>query len=192
MKCVTILLTICMMLFSCIAHAEADFDLSAMSPEELQQLIASAEAQLQLTDETMMQSALETILDHWKNEIYATPFMGDSNGYLEILTAQITYIKKEFATQKEYVSSADALFENVYCVIDFIMLSDYYASAPYYSDAGIDNCVVIYLDGTMIVNRQPLFNQYRTRSFNNDFTSIIERVERCDFSSENTYYLVSD
>ncbi len=81
------------------------------------------------------------------------------------------------------------MFENVYCVIDFVILSDYFGTAPYYCDAGIDNCVVVYRDGTMVVSRQSLFNQYRARTYSNDFSAIIEKVDRCDTGDHNIYYL---
>lgn len=181
-----------LMLCSCISYAESSIDLSALSPEELQKLISTAESQLQLNDETMLHSAIEALIKHWKNEIYADPFLDESNGYFEILSVQASYIKKEFATQDEFASSSDAMFEDVYCVVDFVILSDYFGSDPYYWDAGVDNCVVIYRDGTAEVLRQSLFNIYRARTYSNDFSEIIERVERFDLDDDSIYYLAAE
>lgn len=190
MKRFVILFITWMMLFACAAHAELGIDLTDLSPEELQQLISAAESQLQVADEAMMQTAIQTLVEHWKNEVYGDSIMEGSDGYLEILAAQVTYIRKDFALQTEFAPAAADMFQNVYCVVDFVLLSDYYATAPYYCDAGIDNCIVIYRDGTMEFSGIPLFLNYRARTFSNDFSAIIERVERYDVGENNIYYLV--
>ncbi|MDO5144335.1 MAG: hypothetical protein Q4E72_06985 [bacterium] len=192
MKRCVVLLVVALMLFSCVARAQSGVDLSSLTPEELQQLISAAETQLQLTDETMLQSAVDVLTNHWKNEIYADPTLDGTSGYFEILAAQATYIKRDFAVQDEYASASDALFENVYCVVDFVILSDYFDTAPYYWDAGIDNCVVVYRDGSMEVSRQSLFNQYRARTYSNDFSAIIDRVERFDVGESAIYHLTDE
>lgn len=178
MKRFIMLLLCCAILLPCVVRAESDVDLTKMSS-----------AEWQLTDEVMMQAAIDTLVAHWKNEIYTIPSTDMYDGYLEILAAQITYINEEYATQEEFEFNADAMFENVYCVIDFVILTDYYGSSPYYYDAGTDNCIVVYRDGTMEVSRVPIFSRYRAITFNIDFSDIIERVERYDIGDDNIFHL---
>lgn len=181
-----------MLFFGFVAHAESGDHFAVLSSEEVQQRIAAAESQPQPIDEELMQSAIQVLIEYWTDEVYAESYMENSDGYLEILAAQVTYVQKDFAVQEEFASSFDAMFENVYCVIDFAILSDYFDTAPYYWDVGINNCVVIYRDGTIQVSGAPLFNMYRSKSFNNDFSAIIEKVERYDVGKDNIYYLTAE
>ena len=174
--------------------AMAEFDLSSMSPDELQQLIAQAQTQLELSEDKLVSQAVELIKDYWRTEVYA-PQMYTSNdprGYLEIVNTCVTYIKRDFATQTEYASSTEAMFANVYCIIDFILLSDYYGSAPYYTDIGINNCVIVYLDGSIEMSRMPFFDQYRSRSFVTDFSPMIESFHNLKSAYNATYHLLEE
>lgn len=147
---------------------------------------------LPMTDEGMVQAAVSTLLDYWTDEVYAVPSADFYDGYLEILAIQASYIREDFATRETYARSADALFKDVYCVIDFVLLSDYYGTSPHYFDAGSNNCVVVYRDGTMAVISNSLLNRYRGITFEIDYSHIIEREERYDPGEDNVYHLLGE
>lgn len=174
--------------------ALAEFDLSAMSPDELQQLIAQAKTQLELSEDKLVTQAIDNLKDYWREGSYATGMYesNDKRGYLEILNTCVTYIKRDFSTQTEYATEPESMFSNVYCVIDFVLLSDYFGSAPYYSDICMNNCVVVYLDGTMEVSRKPLFDLYRSRSFVSDFSPMIESVHNLGSAYDAVFYLLEE
>lgn len=185
-------LVVAFLLISVSAYAE--FDLSAMSPDELQQLITQAQTQLALSEEKLVSQAIDLLKEYWRTEIYAPGkyISNDARGYLEIINTNVTYVKRDFATQAEYASNNDSMFSNVYCVIDFVLLSDYFGSAPYYSNSTMNNCVVVYLDGTMELSKYPLFDQYRSRSFNTDFSPIIKAVRSLGSAYDAVFYLLEE
>ncbi len=174
--------------------ALAEFDLSSMSPDELQQLIAQAQTQLELSEDKLVAQAVDTLKDYWRTEVYAPDkyISNDKRGYLEIINTRVTYVKRDFATQTEFANSHAAMFDHVYCVIDFALLSDYFGSAPYYNDINMYNCIVVYLDGTMEISKLPLFDLYRSHSFNTDFSPIIESFHNLGSAYNAVYHLLEE
>ncbi|MBQ7845401.1 MAG: hypothetical protein IJ392_04545 [Clostridia bacterium] len=174
--------------------AYAEFDLSAMSPDELQQLITQAQTQLELAEDKLVSQAIDLLKEYWRTEVFAPGkyISNDARGYLEIINTNVTYIKRDFATQDLFANETETIFRDVYCVIDFVLLSDYYGSAPYYSNINMYNCVVVHLDGTMEISKLPLFDLYRSRSFNTDFSPIIESVHSLGSAYDAVFYLLEE
>lgn len=174
--------------------ALAEFDLSSMTPDELQQLIFQAQTQLELAEDKLVSQAANLLKDYWRTKVFAPGkyVSNEERGYLEILNTRVTYIRHDFATQAEYDTKTDSMFSNVYCVIDFVLLSDYYGSAPYYNNIDMYNCIVVNLDGSMEMSNLPFFDLYRSRSFNTDFSPIIESVHNLGSAYDAVYYLLEE
>ena len=174
--------------------ALAEIDLSSMSPDELQRLITQAQTQLELSEDKLVTQAIDRLKDYWREGSYAAGIYesNDKRGYLEIVNTCVTYVKRDFATQTEYANEPESMFRNVYCVIDFVLLSDYFSSAPYYSEICMNNCVIVYLDGSMEVSRKPIFDLYRSRSFVSDFSPIIESVHNLGSAYDVVFYLLEE
>ena len=61
--------------------------------------------------------------------------------------------------------------------MEFILLSDYYESAPYYTNCGTYDSVVIYKDGRCEVMAINPIDMYRSSSYMTNFSDFIERIE---------------
>lgn len=72
------------------------------------------------------------------------------------------------------------LFKDVDCIVEFVLFTNYFGTAPYYCNAGIYDTVSIYRDGHAEINRQNPFYVYRTQTFITDFSGIIACIENVE------------
>ena len=121
----------------------------------------------------LVSCAIEALKDIWREKCYNNRI--SEHGYLEIFHTQVTYISQEYALNPD----ANSLFSNVYCVVDFLFLSDYYGTAPYYMDANAYYSVVIYNDGRVEAGMQSPFRLYMAKTYLTDFSEIISSVHDC-------------
>ena len=169
--------------------AEGGFDLSGMTPAELRALIEAAEIQLSFEEDIMVRSAVELLKQSWKADYEKSPV--SQNGYLEILHTRISYIREDFAAQDFSKNASASMFENVYCVIDFVLLTDQ-GSAPYYVDQGYRNQVVVLRNGEMQLASQSIFRLYTGRTYNFDLSGIIETVRSLGGQYNAVYELLNE
>ena len=118
--------------------------------------------------------AIETISEFWGNHYDEYEF---EDKYLKIINTRIINIKNNIS---EDVHRGD-MFEDIDYIVEFELLSNYYNTAPYYVNIGINNCVTVHKDGTVDIQKSPL-DLYRSRTFSTDFSPIIESIE--DFESQ--------
>lgn len=69
------------------------------------------------------------------------------------------------------------MFDGIDYIVEFLLYTDYFGTAPYYSNAGIYDTVSVYTDGHAEINDRNLFDVYRSRAFVTDFSDIIEDVK---------------
>ncbi len=191
MKILLAILLCTVLLLPSFSFAE-NIDLSSMSPEELNALINAAQQQLDsnLTESEMMKSAVALLKDTWLNDSklgYKSAGNMSQHGYLEILHTQLSYISESASADE---SLFNGIFYNVYCVIDFVLLSDYYGTEPYYVDAGINTSIVVYRDGTAEVCRNSIFAKYSARTYSYDYSDIISSVKNLGSEYNATFYLL--
>lgn len=192
MKKLFCLLAALLMLFS---SALAEFDLSGMTPEQLQALIEEAQLQLELSEEKLVSQALDMVKDAIRETYYAPQRYrsNDPRGYLEVLSTRVVYINRDIATQKEYIQKYEEHFSNVYCVIEFVLLSDYMGTAPYYAYTGGFSSVKVYLDGTMEVNRSaPLFNVYMSQTYDTGLGRIVKSISNLGSTYNGVFHLLEE
>lgn len=171
--------------------ALAEFDLSGLSPDELQQLIDAAQVELERSEEQYVTRAIELVKDYWKNEIYSKDSHANHNGYLEILNTQIAYVNNHVAKQPE--SSAELMFQNVYCVIDFTILSDYFATNPsFYTNVNMYDSVTVYMDGTMELSNMSLLTKYFNRLYSGDLSHILTHTTNCGATYNAVFHLLEE
>lgn len=185
------------MLAGCLAMAETDVDLSGMSAQELQQLIQNAEKALEQTvrEENIVAESVEIIKQYWRENNYGEDGYvqsDESRGYLEIINTRIVYIREELDVEEGIEDIAESTFGDVYCVVEFVMLSDYLGTAPYYYNTGRDNCVVVYRDGRMEVSGVSPLELYRGRTYSVDFSGILESVKNLGPAYDAVYYLLEE
>ena len=119
--------------------------------------------------------AIETVSEFWDNYYDKNEF---ENKYLKIINTRIVNIKNNLSDE---VLRGD-LIEDIDYIVEFELLSSYpYGTTPYYINTGINNCVVVHKDGTVDVQKSPLY-LYSARTFTTDFSLIIESIE--DFGEQ--------
>ncbi len=191
-KLICLAAALAMLLLPC---ARADIDLSWLNGEKLLSLIGVAQQALPQSEEDAVASAAEALRAYWKENNYSGDYY-TGDGYLEIVHTRIVYISEAFATKEkdpeDSRSKADGLFADVYCVVDFMLLSDYFGSAPYYMETGMDNCVAVMRNGRLEVRRSNPFNLYRSYTYSADFSGIIESISDLGSEYNAVYRLLAD
>lgn len=111
-----------------------------------------------------VKEAIYEIKDAWE-DYYDELDYSDSR-YLEIKDTRIIMIN-ENTTVKE--------FQDVECIVEFVLLSDHYGIRDYYEDAGTLNNVVFYKDGTTKTDQQ-LIENYIVYTFDYKLDGIVDEV----------------
>ncbi len=87
------------------------------------------------------------------------------NQYLEIKNTRLIKIKEDATDPYE-------IFDDVDCIVEFMLLTNIYDSAPYYFYA--TDSYAIYKNG--VVKEHDAFNLYRNRTYSAEFDNIIEEI----------------
>lgn len=130
-----------------------------------------------------IKEAIELLSEHWSDyydKLEERWNNGhDEKGYkdkhLEIINTRIVYIKDNIESDKS------GLFDDVDYIVEFELITNYYNSSPYYDNFNIDDCVVVYKDGTATVTTN-LFSRYRSLTYAYDFSPIIKSIK--DFNGK--------
>ena len=67
-------------------------------------------------------------------------------------------------------------WDGITCVVEFSLYSNYFGSAPYYSNAMSYDSVVFYADGSCEVRSANPFRQYSARTYSYDYSGIISGI----------------
>ena len=111
--------------------------------------------------------AIEIISERWR-EVYKTSPLDIEDKYLEITNTKIVNIKP----------NDNALFKNVDYIVEFSLETNFYNSAPYYSNIGSRySLVAVYTDGKSEVLGKNPFHSYIGQNGPTDFQGIIESIE---------------
>lgn len=116
----------------------------------------------------IIEDARGTIEDYWRN-LYEEDDIG--NGYFEIKNTRVIYIKENDIEQ----------FKDVKYIIEFDIYTDYFGTAPYYSNVHMYNNVAVNKDGSMSVCSR-LIEMYRNTTFDTDYSAFIDEI--IDYKSE--------
>lgn len=109
------------------------------------------------------EEAVDVLKDFWEDKYQDADYLED--GYFEIKNTRVIYIQETDIQE----------FENVSCIVDFVLYTNYLGTAPYYLDVGTNNAVVVYRDGTTEVSHNPILI-YRSRTYNNDLSGIVDHI----------------
>ena len=124
--------------------------------------------------ENYIKDATKAITDFWKSEYDSISI---SNNHLEIKNTRIITIKEN---NNDY-------FSDIECIVEFVLFSNYLNTAPYYTNAGTNDCVIFYKDGSIEVSPN-YFNLYRRRTYISDFSDVIDAIY--DFDSHFNKILI--
>lgn len=152
----------------CLGAALAEEDrTSGRTLEELLAEKARLEAEIaRVQEDEIIHQAIKTLKDYWRTEVYNGMRSTSENGYLAIRYTRVVYIQEEPEVPE------NNMLQNMICFVEFVVMSDYMGSAPYYEHVGQNECVGFYRDGTFSVMPNPIV-WYRSRSFNTDYSDII-------------------
>ena len=88
--------------------------------------------------------------------------------------------------------TAHELFDDMVCFVEFMLLSDYMQTAPYYMNTGVYDCVALHRDGSYEVMKQNPLNRYRAKTYQTDFTGFIRSVSDRGSEFNAVYQLLDD
>ncbi len=112
----------------------------------------------------IVNESIDALKSEWKN-IYKEY---DRDGYFEIKNTRVIEIK----------DNDISLFKDVKYVVEFILFTDYYGSAPYYSEAVVSNVALVYKNGEIEITRDP-FRLYSSATYSYNYSDIIENIVDC-------------
>ena len=101
---------------------------------------------------------------YWEDEY--DRFSIEEDRHFEIKNTRIITIKNNDIEQ----------FENVKYLVEFVLYTNYMGSAPYYEDFCVYDTVVVYNDGEMEVQTNPI-DRYRGRTYETDFSNFIKDID---------------
>ena len=93
----------------------------------------------------------------------------EGDGYFEIKNTRIITIKEDTVEE----------FEGVDYIVEFVLFTDYFDSAPYYSSVGVRDSVILYDDGEIEVCETNPLRLYSSKHYTHDYSDIIEKIEDC-------------
>lgn len=129
------------------------------------------------TKDKRVLDAIEVLTERWEDYYDEYKWDGNKAGdrYLEIVNTRIVNIKDVIESDK--FAKRDKMFEDIDYIVEFELVSNHFDTTPYYFNAFLLNSVVVYKDGKTEVSDYNLFNAYRSATFSNDFSHIIESIE---------------
>lgn len=113
-------------------------------------------------DDAMIQGAIDALWNRWLMDSEAVGF----EGYLRIMNTRVV----------ELADNDVDLFEGMEAIVEFVIYTDYFNNAPYYVEPNVYDSVAVYADGSYAVQTFSLFERYRSKYFEIDYSKLIERV----------------
>ena len=134
-----------------------------------------------LSENEIVELAVEQLKCSWTDTFKRRDL--SEKGYLQILHTQICYI------DPDYVPVKHNYLQDVYCMVEFTLLTDFYGLAPYYTDLAGGNAVLFMRDGTIKVDTSPFLKTQQRYSLE-DFQNAIVSVTQTD--EYNTIFYLLD
>lgn len=167
---------LCCLIFCCIFLCACNSLKNPFEKQDLSQILqnkpsASVEnsSSQKTWEERYVEKAIDLVKEYWKSYYDKE---NSSTYYLEIKNTRLIVLEE---TSEEY-------FLNINYVVEFVLFSDFYQTAPYYSNIERYNNVVFYQDGTSsIVARNP-FNEYTMFTYRSNYNDFIKEI--VDFKSD--------
>lgn len=128
---------------------------------------SQTEEQKEIGSDERVLEAIEIISARW-SEVYEESKLNIEDKHLEIINTKIINIKP----------NNDSKFEGLDYIVEFSLESNYFNSAPYYSNIGSRySLVAVYTNGKREILTTNPFQLYINQNGPTDFQDIIESVE---------------
>ena len=113
-------------------------------------------------DDEMIQRAMDVLWNKWLVDSEVVGF----EPYLRIMNTRVV----------ELADNDVDLFEGMEAIVEFVIYTDYLNNAPYYVQPNVFDSVAVYADGSYAVQTFSLFERYRSKYYEIDYSKLIERV----------------
>ena len=113
-------------------------------------------------DDEMIRRAMDALWNRWLVDSETVGF----EGYLRIMNTRVV----------ELADNDVDLFEGMEAIVEFVIYTDYFNNAPYYVEPNVYDSMAVYADGSYAVQTFSLFERYRSKYFEIDYSKLIERV----------------
>ncbi len=112
--------------------------------------------------------AVSALLSYWK-EAYKINKAG--NGYFEIVNTRVVKIN-----DSGFEDNFSYLLGDIEYIVEFVIYTDFYGSAPYYHSTTTNNTVIVFKDGSTSIETNPLY-RYSTVAYNFDYSNIVTSIK---------------
>jgi len=116
----------------------------------------------------LIEDAIKELKSEWE-DIYDKMKL-ETDRYFEIKNTRVIKIKKTDIEE----------FKDVKYIIEFVLYTDYFGSAPYHSNYRVSNSVIVYNNGDMKVPKKDLLEDYSIKNYIWDYSNIIDNVKDYD------------
>ena len=137
----------------------------------------------------LCEEAIDLMKEVWRNDL----FPDESDGYFEIAHTRVIYLYTDSSDAKtkaylqEYFVNENASPMTAY--VECTLYTDYFCSAPYYSDIMRNHCVAFYADGTSVCLGKSPIEMFRSRTYETNFRNIIKEIVDLDGEYNEVCYL---
>lgn len=137
----------------------------------------------------LCENAINLMKETWRNEI----FTEDSDGYFEVAHTRVIHLytnsddDRTKAYLQEYFTNEDHSPMTAY--VECTLYTDYFNSAPYYTDVMRNHCVAFYEDGTSVCLTKSPIEIFRALTFETKYNSIIKEIVDLDGDYNEVCYL---
>lgn len=130
----------------------------------------------------LIEKAANALKSKWM-DLYANSEGAD--GYLAIYNTRVVDITPD--NTDTFFQELDRGMEIDY-IVEFSVYSDYFSAAPYYFNAGTNDTVIVYEDGTTSVASN-FFRIYSSKTYSYDFSGFIKSVHDLGSKYNYTFHL---
>lgn len=128
------------------------------------------------TPDPIVEQAIDAVKADWSKQ-YDEQNITDR--YLEIKNTRVITIK----------NNTSDYFKDIDKIVEFVLFSNYFNSAPYYSNVNLRQTYILYKNGTGEVSETDYFNRVRQKTFSADFSAVIEKIDDCGSKYNAVYHL---
>lgn len=136
-------------------------------------------------EDEIIAKAVQTLKAYWETSIYDG--ITGADGYLEIKYTRVVYLCDPLPVKLP--ETAKTMFSSMKGCVEFFLLSDYYGAHPYYHHLGLYECVAFYQDGTYAVVPVNPIDRYRSITYSNDYSDIIQSISDRNAEFNQVFHL---
>lgn len=148
-------------------------------------MVPGCKKQETVVKDERVEKAIDLLTREWSKVLDELTGRDLHERYVEIIHTTVYEIKDEITDEKK-----KEWFGDVDCVIEFEILSSYFGSKNPLVNAGLNDCVVITKSGQYELCQNSLFRRVMTRTFEIDFSDVIERT--IDYKGEFNRVIIDE